>query len=100
MEKLKQWLWPFDGNFLEVEQLPEHLKEQARMRNRWRLDALRPYILRWVGIVGFLGLSLYIVGYMPDSGLSLFLHTVVFTAWFASVCITGGLVWLYSKRPK
>ena len=100
MEKLKQWLWPFDESFLEVEHLPENLKEQVRMRNRWRLDALRPFILRWAGVVGVLGLSLYIVGHMPNSRLVLVLHTVLFTAWFVSVCITGGLLWLYSKRPK
>ena len=100
MDQLRNWLWPFDDMFLKVENLPGHLKEQARMRNRWRLDALVPFIVRWFFVVGFLGLSLYIADHFPDGIGSLLLHMFLFTAWVAAIGVTALLVWLYSMRPK
>lgn len=94
--RLRQWLWPFDRMQL-VEHLPEHLRENARMRNRWKLGQLRPYILRWLVVVGMLGLSLDIVQRM-DGGMAVVLHLVLFTAWGACVAFTGLLAFLYTKR--
>lgn len=80
-----------------VEQLPEHLQESARMRNRWKLGELRPFILRWLVVVGMLGLSLE-VAHRMEGPLAFVLHLVLFTAWGAALAFSGLLVFLYTKR--
>lgn len=101
MNRIVQCLWPFDERFRQVGNLPEHLKAPTRMRNRWRLNELLPFIQRWFVVLGFLGLCLYISGHLPPEGpLGLLLHIVLFTAWWAALCFTVFLVWLYSMRPR
>ena len=97
-----KWLWPFDERFplQEVDGLPEHLKASTRMKNRWRLNGLLPFIQRWFVVLGLLGLSLYIAGYLPGGLVSLLVHIVLFTALWAATCFTAFLVWLYSLRPR
>lgn len=100
MNRIVKYLWPFDERFGQVENLPEHLKEQRRMRNRWRLNELLPFIQRWFVVLGALGLCLYISDHLPDGPLRLLLHIVLFTAWLAALFFTAFLVWLYSMRPR
>ncbi len=99
MKWMTQYLWPFDERFRQVESLPQHLKEPTRMRNRWRLHGLLPFIQRWFVVLGFVGLCLYITDNLPEGPVSFLLHIVLFTAWWAALCFTAFLVWLYSMRP-
>lgn len=100
MNQIVQRLWPFSERFRQVETLPEHLKEPTRMRNRWRLNELLPFIQRWFAVLGFLWLCLYISSHLPEGPLCLLLHIVFFTAWWAALYFTAFLVWLYSMRPR
>jgi hypothetical protein len=99
MKQMVQWLWPFGERFRQVGHQPEHLKEPIRMRNRWRLNELLPFIKRWFIVLGILGLCLYTADHLPDGPVSLLLHIVLFTATSAALGFTIFLVWLYSMRP-
>jgi hypothetical protein len=96
---LRNALWPFDQICRGVEDLPDHLTEPMRMRNRWRLLELLPFIRRGFVVLGFLGLCLYIADKLPVGNVNLVLHIVLFTAWWFALCFTSFLVWLHSMRP-
>jgi len=95
-----QWLWPFDGRFKTVDHLPDLHQGPARMRNRWRLHELVPFIQRWGLVLVALGLLLYVAEHALQGPVGLFLRVLIFTAWWAAFCFTGFLVWLHAQRPR
>lgn len=98
MISLVKNLWPFDESFKKVHNLPEHLKHSARMKNRWRLSELRPFIQRWGVVIGFFSLLLATTDLLPEGEMRLLLRVVLFTAWWMALCFTAFLGWLYSMR--
>lgn len=80
------------------EDTPEHKHEPMRMRNRWKLIKLQPFIFRWSMLAGAFGLSLYVVGNMPNSIFSLVFGLILWTCWVSSMAILGFILWLYSMR--
>ncbi len=84
----------------DITGLPAHLHEGARMRNRWRLPMLRPFIQRWAILTSLLGLLLLFVSSAPSTFVTLLLGLLLWTAWAASLGMTCFLVYLYSMRPR
>lgn len=101
IQPLIDYFWPFHqiGSKGIEDDTPEHMHEPIRMRNRWQLIKLQPFILRWSMLAGVFGMSLYIVGNMPNTIFSLVFGLVLWTCWVSSMAILGFILWLYSMRP-
>ncbi|ELA01470.1 hypothetical protein D769_00035 [Cupriavidus sp. HMR-1] len=99
---LIDFLWPFHQiGMRDVRDLPENLQESARMRNRWQLIHVRPFIWRWATLVVVFAALLDYVGSAPGSVVTAVLALLLLTGFMCSVAMIGLLVWLYtrSKRP-
>lgn len=101
-KRLMDFLWPFHQiGIRDVRNLPEHLQESARMRNRWQLIHVRPFISRWATLVVVFAALLDFVGSAPGSVVTAVLALLLLTGFLCSVLMTGLLVWIHArtKRP-
>jgi hypothetical protein len=93
MNIVRKALWPFDQiSHDDVQGLPEHLKQSARMRNRWHLGELRPFIQNWCIVLSFITLGCFFTA-------GSLMQLVFVLAWLVAFSALGFLVWLYSQRP-
>lgn len=83
-QDLIDYFWPFyQMGAHDLSDIPTHLHESTRMRNRWQLPRLLPFIIRWWVLFSLFGLSQYLVSLTPNTLLKLLLGVSFFTGWFS-----------------
>jgi len=102
VQALIDFFWPFHqiGTRSIEDGTPEHMHASIRMRNRWQLHKMQPFIVLWVVLSAALGLLLSGVGDLSPTLATVLLGELLLSIWVASLAILGFMVWLYSMGPK
>jgi len=104
--KLKDFFWPFHQVTYtpsDWDSLDEYEKETYRLRNRWQLIHMRPFIVRWL-ITAAIFFTLSAVanetGHLIGGLGGYILFMVIWSGFIISCAMTVFLLWVYSFRPK
>ena len=76
------------------------MKPAARMKNRWRLHEMQPFIRNGFRVLGVLSLILYLAAHLPRGPTGMLVYAIASAAWWAMLAYTGLLLWLYTLRPR
>lgn len=96
---VRHFLWP-EHEFLPTRNLPEHLVPPTRMRNRWRLDRLVPYIRRWLGLALVFAVLAGIGKDLPHGAAGFSLYVIGIFCMVPSLAVAAFWCILYSLRPR
>jgi hypothetical protein len=96
--RLLRYYWP-TREFRATHDLPDHEVDVVRMKNRWRLERLRPYLWRWFVLMVCFGLIADLGNEMPHGALGFFVYIVGVTGFFCAGAMAVFWCWLYSLRP-
>jgi len=99
MRKLWLYYWPA-AEFRQVDDLQPHEVASVQMRNRWRLDRLRPYLWRWAILTICFGAVADLGAGLAHGPLGFLVFVVGLTGFVSAGFMLGFWSWLYSLRPR
>ena len=99
MKNLLSYYWPVH-EFRTTVGLPSHQVDAARMKNRWQLERLRPYLWRWLTLVGGCGLAADLGTKLPHGPLGYLVFLVGWAGFLGAGFMLVFWCWIFSLRPR